>query len=291
MNHTSTINSMSQLPQSFMPTHNVPEHEKIFNEICNKLSELTQTEETKPSKDRVAQLEKMQNQLKSFQVDLLNNHEDMKLKIEALEKMTTSNSDLTLRVQELTDILNQERSHNSKLSTDLARSLDLSLKLQLEIQDIKTKAMQAQMDDRKQYLENYENVQLEFQKQKNLLLEANDDLLQDLKEKESQIQELNTKTNELEKSMIEFETTTHEQAETIKHLMTVAESKIIDLKLSLDRAHADIDNNKGQFQQYVNQIEVLKQENYALKDYINKMSQFQLHQQQQMMKQKGAAQA
>lgn len=286
MKYESNLNSMSQLPQNFMPMNTVPEHEKIFNEICNKLSELTQTEETKSSKDRVAQLEKMQNQLKSFQVDLLNNHVDMKLKIEALEKMTTSNSDLTLRVQELTDLLNQERSHNSKLSTDLARSLDLSLKLQLEIQDIKTKAMQAQMDDRKQYLENYENVQFEFQKQKSALLEANEDLLADLKLKEAQVLELNGKINELEKSMIEVETTTHEQAETIKHLMTVAESKIVDLKLSLDRAYADLENNKGQFQQYVTQIEVFKQENYALKDYINKMSQFQQHQQQQMMKQK-----
>ena len=36
----------------------MPEHEKIFNEICNKLSELSQVEETKSSKDRVAQLEK-----------------------------------------------------------------------------------------------------------------------------------------------------------------------------------------------------------------------------------------
>ena len=111
----------------------IPEHEKIFNEICTKLSELSQSEEAKTSKDRVAQLEKMHNQLKCFQVDLLNNHEDMKLKIDALQKMTTSNSDLALRVQELTELLNQERAHNSKLSTDLARSFDfLNFKLQLQ---------------------------------------------------------------------------------------------------------------------------------------------------------------
>ena len=262
----------------------IPEHEKIFNEICTKLSELSQSEEAKTSKDRVVQLEKMHNQLKNFQVDLMNNHEDMKLKIDALQKMTTSNSDLTVRVQELTEMLNQERSHNSKLSTDLARSLDLSLKLQLEIQDIKSKAMQAQIDDRKQYLENYENVQFDFQKQKTLLLEANDDLLQDLKSKETQIQELQNQINSLEKSMTEIETTTHEQAETIKHLMTVAETKIVELKLSLDRAHADVENNKGSNQQLLNQVEVLKKENFVLKDYINKMSQFQQQQQQQILK-------
>ncbi len=111
----------------------VPEHDKIFNEICSKLNELSQTEDTKSSRDKMIQLEKMQNQMKSFQLDLSNNHEGMKLKIEALEKMTVSNSDLTQKIQEMTDLLNQERSHNSKLSTDLAKSLDLSLKLQLEM--------------------------------------------------------------------------------------------------------------------------------------------------------------
>jgi hypothetical protein len=39
----------------------------------------------------------------------------MKLKIDALEKMTVSNSDLTQKVQEMTDLLNQESTHNSKL--------------------------------------------------------------------------------------------------------------------------------------------------------------------------------
>ena len=262
----------------------VPEHEKIFNEICDKLSELTQSEENKVSKDRVGQLEKMHNQLKNFQVDLMNNHEDMKLKIESLQKMTSSNSDLTIRVQELTEMLNQERGHNSKLSTDLARSLDLSLKLQLEIQEIKSKAMQAQIDDRRQYMDNFENVQFEFQKQKTALLDTNNDLMDDLKAKEAQIQDLNNKINDLEKSVTEVTTTTQEQAETINHLMTVAESKIVELKLSLDRAYADIENNKGQNAQFVSQVEILKKENFMLKDYINKMSQFQQAQQQQILK-------
>ena len=114
-----------------MEVTQMPEHEKIFNEICNKLNELSQVEESKSSKDRVTQLEKMHNQIKNFQFDLMATHEDMQLKIQTLEQMTTSNSDLTLRVQELTELLNQERAHNSKLSTDLAKSLDLSLKLQL----------------------------------------------------------------------------------------------------------------------------------------------------------------
>lgn len=256
-------------------TLNIPEHEKIFNEICHKLNELSQDEDQKSSKDRVVQLDKMQNQLKNFQIELVSNHEDMKLKIDSLEKMTTSNSDLTVKVKELTDLLNQERSHNSKLSTDLARSLDLSLKLQLEIQEIKTKAIQAQMDDRKQYLENYENIQFDFQKEKGRLLEMNQGLAAESKQKEEQIEMLSGRINELETGMTEIEGTSQEQAETIKHLMTVAENKIVELKLESDRIQSELDNVRGQFEQSRTQTEILRKENTALKDYINKMTAFQ----------------
>jgi chromosome segregation ATPase len=265
-----------------MEIQTLPTHEKIFNEICTKLNELSQTDENKSSKDKVLQLEKMQNQLKNFQFDLMTNHEDMKLKIESLEKMTVSNSDLSQRIQELTEMLNQERAFNSKLSSDLARSLDLSLKLQLEVQDIKTKAMQAQAEDRKQYLENYENLQFDFQKQKMQLLDLNSGLNTDLKSKESQISHLNSKINEIETNMNAIEETSQEQKETIQHLMTVAENKIVELKLSLDRTQADKDNLSGQFTQANAQVDILKQENYTLKDYINKMSQYYQQYQQQL---------
>ena len=176
----------------------MPEHEKIFNEICTKLGELSQVEDNKTSKDKVAQLEKMQNQIKNFQYDLLATHEDMQLKINTLEQMTTSNSDLSERMQELTALLNQERTLNSKLSTDLAKSLDLSLKLQLEIQEIKSRSLQAQLEDRKQYLDNFESMKLKMTKEHHALLATNDDLICDLKEKEAHIAELTTKINDLE---------------------------------------------------------------------------------------------
>lgn len=265
-----------------MEIQTLPAHEQIFNEICTKLNELSQTDETKSSKDKVIQLEKMQNQLKNFQFDLMTNHEDMKLKIESLEKMTVSNSDLSQRLQELTELLNQERAINSKLSSDLAKSLDLSLKLQLEVQDIKTKAMQAQMEDRKQYLDNCESIQFDFQKQKAALMDTNMRLTADLKQKEEQITHLNLKINEIETNMNAIEETSNEQKETIQHLMTVAENKIVELKLSLDRTTADKVNLSGQFTQATAQVDTLKQENYTLKDYINKMSQYYQQYQQQL---------
>ncbi|MBC7421393.1 MAG: hypothetical protein H7328_11755 [Bdellovibrio sp.] len=253
----------------------MPEHEKIFNEICTKLNELSQVEETKSSKDRVAQLEKMHNQVKNFQYDLLATHEDMQLKIHTLQQMTTSNSDLSMRVQELTELLNQERGHNSKLSTDLARSLDLSLKLQLEIQEIKTRALQAQLEDRKIHQENYESMKRQMTKEKNELLNTNEVLMTEIKTKEAQVDELNQKINELEVGMGELDKTTIEQGETIQHLMSVAENKIVELKLSFDRSQNDLLNVNGELTQVKTQVDLYKQENYSLKDYINKMTQYQ----------------
>lgn len=258
-----------------MEVTQMPEHEKIFNEICNKLNELSQVEETKSSKDRVTQLEKMHNQIKNFQFDLLATHEDMQLKIQTLEQMTTSNSDLTLRVQELTELLNQERAHNSKLSTDLARSLDLSLKLQLEIQEIKTRALSAQIEDRKIHQDNFESYKYKINQEKNDLYRTQEELLNQLKAKEEQIEILNQKANDLEAGMGELEKTTGEQGETIKHLMAVAENKIVELKLSLDRAQNDLVNLNGELTQAKTQVDLHKQENYSLKDYINKMAVYQ----------------
>lgn len=258
-----------------MEVTQMPEHEKIFNEICNKLNELSQVEETKSSKDRVTQLEKMHNQIKNFQFDLMTTHEDMQLKIQTLEQMTTSNSDLTVRVQELTEMLNQERAHNSKLSTDLARSLDLSLKLQLEIQEIKTRALQAQVEDRRIHQDSYEAFKYKVTQEKNDLYRTQEELLNQLKLKEEQIETLNQKANDLEAGMGELEKTTIEQGETIKHLMSVAENKIVELKLSLDRAQNDLVNASGELTQAKTQVDLYKQENYSLKDYINKMAVYQ----------------
>ena len=253
----------------------MPEHEKIFNEICTKLNELSQVEDHKSSKDKVAQLEKMQNQIKNFQYDLLATHEDMQLKIHTLQQMTTSNSDLSERMQELTDLLNQERTLNSKLSTDLAKSLDLSLKLQLEIQEIKSRALQAQLEDRKQYLDNFDSMKLKMAKENAALLATNDELLSDLQSKEDHIEELTTKINDLENGMADLDCSKLEQEETIKHLVSVAENKIVELKLALDRKSADLENSEGHYNQVKIQVDLLKNENLSLKDYINKMTVYQ----------------
>lgn len=253
----------------------MPEHEKIFNEICTKLNELSQVEDNKSSKDKVAQLEKMQNQIKNFQYDLLATHEGMQLKIQTLEQMTTSNSDLSGRVQELTDLLNQERLLNSKLSTDLAKSLDLSLKLQLEIQEIKSRALQAQLEDRKQYMDNFETMKYKMTKDYSDLYRLHEEQSNNMKAKDAHVEELTSKINELEKGMADLGESKIDQEETIKHLVSVAENKIVELKLNLDRKSADFENAQGHLSQYKVQVDLYKSENVSLKDYINKMTVYQ----------------
>ena len=54
--------------------------------------------------------------------------------------------------------LEQERLNNTKLSTDLARSLELNLKLQFDLEEMRNKAQQAVNDERKQTLVYAENL-------------------------------------------------------------------------------------------------------------------------------------
>ena len=103
----------------------------------------------------------------------------------------------------------------------------------------------------------------------------NQGLSNELKQKQENIAFLEGKINELETSMAEVEATSQEQAETIKHLMSVAENKIVELKLEGDRIQSELDNVRGQFQQSSTQTEILRKENTALKEYINKMTAFQ----------------
>jgi chromosome segregation ATPase len=134
-------------------TSPVPEHEKLFDEISNKLNELSQryqdgtTGEEAPSHQQ--RLERMQGQLKRFQTDMQGSNEDMLEKIKSLENVNFSQNEITGQLRQITEQLNHERLMNSKLSTDLAKSLELCLQLQLEIQGLKARAMAIQTEEKK----------------------------------------------------------------------------------------------------------------------------------------------
>src|SRR6185312_1310139 len=116
------------------------EHERLFDEIRGKINALE-----KPSE----RLEKMQFQLKRSQEELFTTRHEMEEKIKALDNLSCTNSDLSREMKRQSDQLEQERIMNSKLSSDLAKSLEMNLKLQYEIEEIRTRAQTAINDEKK----------------------------------------------------------------------------------------------------------------------------------------------
>jgi chromosome segregation ATPase len=311
---------------------NLPEHEKLFDEICGKLQELSHrkqeifreaalvpnTSEQFPAQ-RAAhfseRLDKMQTHLRQSQEELKSAQQEIHDKIRSLDTQNFANNDLSREVKRLSEQLDQERINNSKLSTDLAKSLEMNLRLQFEIEEIRSKANQHLTEEKKhnQFLQDRvkslsheldlsqalcnetrlelakakEKFQLENQawanERRNLQSEI-DDHAMNIEEKKTQIQafrdDINSKIEELQSSaeaLREYDTHTRQQHEMMKTLSDVAEKKMIELKLALDKRTIESQDYYSHLQQAMTQIHVLRQENGALKDYIAKLT--ALHQQ------------
>ncbi len=305
-------------------TSSSPDHEKLFDEICNKLNELsTQNQEGEPLPPQ-PKYEQMQVQMKKFHSELQGSQEVLLEKIKSLENVSYGPETLDAQLKQLADQLSAERANNTKLSSDLAKSLELSLHLQLEIQGLKARALQMQSEEKK-----YSQALFE----KNKILQRDLDLNQALKEEtamelakaknafskeqnlweeqreqlEGQIQGLKTEKYELEQTVEELKATVAERDETVsslndeiekisasfndvemsaqkqndvlKNLMSVAESKIIEMKLALDKKALEAQDYYSHLQQALTQLGVLKQENAALKEYVAKLNYY--HQQAQ----------
>ncbi len=302
---------------------NLPDHEKLFDEICGKLQELsfkqessTDTPPTPRSDNFSERLEKMQTHIRKSQEELKASHMEIQEKIKSLDTLNFANNDLNREVKRLSEQLDQERMNNSKLSTDLAKSLELNLRLQFEIEEVRSKASQQLTEEKKhnvflqdkvknlsheldlaQALANEtrlelakakEKFQLEnqtWQNEKRSLNTEIADRVAELEEKRQQIQDLRedieNKVQELQKSseaLNQYEAHTQQQHEMMKTLSDVAEKKMIELKLALDKKTIESQDYYSHLQQAMTQIHVLRQENSALKDYIAKLS--ALHQAQ-----------
>jgi CII-binding regulator of phage lambda lysogenization HflD len=85
-----------------------------------------------------------------------------------------------------------------------------------------------------------------------------------------------TEKEELGKSFEElqnqFEQYSDQQQDLLKNLSDVAEKKIIELKMAADKKANEAQGYYSHLQQQLNQVNVLKQENVALKEYIAKMT-------------------
>lgn len=280
-----------------------PEHEKLFEEICGKLQELSKAE---PMESR---FEKMQH-------DLLAAQQEIQDKIKNLDSLSFNNHDLSREVKRLTDQIDQERINSSKLSTDLAKSLELNLKLQFEIEEVRSKAANLLGEEKKhnQYLnekikslnheldltqalcnetrlelakakEKYQldqqNWSHERKQQSDLIADLNlsidekkqiiENLQSDIAKKNSELQTITQGSQELEEYVVK-------QNQMLKSLSEVAERKMIELKMTLDKKTIECQDYYSHLQQALTQINVLRQENTALKDYIAKLASLQNYQ-------------
>lgn len=289
--------------------------EKLFDEICSKLNELSHRDDSLAPQSQ--KIEKMQHQIKRFQDDLQGSHQELRDKIRSLETLQVSQNDMGAQLKQLTDQLQNERTMNTKLNADLAKSLELSLQLQLEIQSLKARTSQVQNEEKKfsQALQDKlkmaqrdfelvsalkDDMALEFNKakfnfqsenerweqekkimqqqlehlqsQKDELLKANQDLLESLNKKDQEIQEHIVQIEKLSQSLNEMEGSAQDQQNVLKNLMEVAEGKIVEMKLALDKKTLESQDYYSHLQQALTQSSLLKQENAQLKEYINKVS-------------------
>ncbi|WII73159.1 hypothetical protein QJS83_04635 [Bdellovibrio sp. 22V] len=306
-------------------TTSVPEHEKLFNEICNKLNELsTQNQGEEPLLPPQPKYEQMQVQMKKFHSELKGTQEELREKIKTLENVSYGPETLDAQIKQLADQLSAERANNTKMSADLAKSLELSLQLQLEIQGLKARALQMQSEEKKysqalfeknkvlqrdlelnqalkdetamelmkaksafakeQALWEEQREQFEMQIQglrndKHEMQQTIEELQATVAERDQTISSLNEEIEKISASFSEVESSAQQQNDVLKNLMSVAETKIVEMKLALDKKALEAQDYYSHLQQALTQLGVLKQENAALKEYVAKLNYY--HQQAQ----------
>ncbi|MFN7729497.1 MAG: hypothetical protein ACK5P7_10110 [Bdellovibrio sp.] len=290
-------------------------HEKLFDEISGKLSELSQKSDLQNKQDLWSErLEKMQHNLRISQEELKATQSELQARIKSMDSMSFMQSDMNQEIKKMADQLEQERMSNSKISTDLAKSLELNLKLQFDLEEIRTKANNMVVEERKmnqflteknraitneldlaQALQNETRLELgkakdRFQleneqwNQQRRVLESrikdletlNDERSLQMEEKELSLKSHGDEIGRLNEILGQFENHAVQQNDVLKNLSSVAEKKLIELKLALDKKTIECHDYYNHLQQGLTQIQVLRQENAALKDYITKLS--NLHQ-------------
>ncbi|WP_374034011.1 hypothetical protein ACES2I_15565 [Bdellovibrio bacteriovorus] len=304
-------------------TNSVPDHEKLFDEICGKLNELSTQPEDGPV-PAPPKYEQMQVQMKKFHSELVGSQEELREKIKSLENVSYGAETLDAQLQGLANQLIAERSNNTKLSGDLAKSLELSLQLQLEIQGLKARALQMQSEEKKysqalfeknkqlqrdldlnqalkdetamelmkaksafakeeslweEQREHFENEIHTLKSERQNLQNTVEELQNTITQRDETITSLNEEIEKISASFSEVESSAAQQNDVLKNLMSVAETKIVEMKLALDKKSLEAQDYYSHLQQALTQLGVLKQENGALKEYVQKLNYY--HQQAQ----------
>lgn len=293
-----------------MSKASVADHERLFDEICGKLNELSHKSQNETNQEKNVDLTRLHTQLKKSQDDLKQARQELNEKINSIASASVSQQDIQTEMRKLSDQLEQERMNNSKISTDLAKSLELNLKLQFEIEEIRTRANHLVSEERKhnqflidknktlaselelaQALQHEARSELTKAKEKflteqtswfNLRAEMDEkqrDLLQKMDELDLNIDELKIqlklKLEEIEKmseALSEFEAHSNNQSQLMRQLSEAAEQKMVELKMNLDRKAVECQDYYSHLQQALTQNQIFRQENSALKDYISKLA-------------------
>lgn len=233
-----------------------PEHERLFDEISNKLSELSKhrADSREDSMGHQEKMDRLQSQIRHFQSELQTTQAELRDKIKSLEGVhVVQQTDLNQHLKQVNDQLASERATTSKLSADLAKSLETGLQLQLELQNARARIQQ---------------VQHELE----LARALKDETETELEKARAEISMLSAELETLSGGMEDLQSASSRQQDALKNLSDVAESKIIELKLALDRKGVECGAYESHLQQTLTQNQLLKQENLNLKDYIAKIN-------------------
>lgn len=233
-----------------------PEHERLFDEISNKLSELSRhrVDSREDFMGHQEKMDRLQSQIRHFQSELQTTQSELRDKIKSLEGVhITQQTDLNQHLKQVNDQLSSERTTTSKLSADLAKSLETGLQLQLELQNTRARIQQLQHD-------------------LDLSRALKDETETELEKARAEISTLSAELESLSNGMEDLHSASSRQQDALKNLSDVAESKIVELKLALDRKGVECGAYESHLQQTLTQNQLLKQENLNLKDYIAKIN-------------------
>lgn len=307
-----------------MSTTPVPEHERLFDEICGKLNELSSQRLEVPGERWPDRIERLQSQLKKSQEDWKSAQAQIQERMRSFETYSVAQGEMSQEIKRTTEMLEQERQNNGKLSADLAKALELNLKLQFDIEEIRTRASQMVAEERKhnQFLLEKnkglstelelaqalnQDVRLELAKarekfQADLALAAEEknrletavreakeqaeaaqlrfDEIEalvgrkdgEIAERDAELQKRSEEVTSLTDTIRSYENHLNQQQDLVKQLTTAAEQKLIELKLALDRKVIESNDYYSHLQQALTQIQVMRQENTALKGYVAKIT-------------------
>jgi hypothetical protein len=202
----------------------------------------------------------LQDQIKLNKLELEDLNQEKTELATQLAQEKTANTELNQQFEEHLEIyyrMSQQNNEFNILAQDLRNQItekDQTIsKIELEILDTQTAL--------KQKTHEWTTIRDEVNAEKI-------ELINQLKIKDDEIDQIST-------SLLDFEKQHLQQNEVLKNLMEVAEKKIIELKIGLDKKIIECQDYQSNLQQALTHLNIVKQENTALKDYIDKLNEIQ----------------